>query len=277
MCFKVFFSMLRAQLSKMQEHSSRKRDVEGETKVTDAIKEKYRNEGAKEYAIGLAKMINNKYSLGLEVNEKIEEIDMQTMVAIIDLKLDQQHKSEYTVSKPKHFDISFREPQEVFTGLQTTNISTVKPVLNVEQEAQSVVSGIFIGNKPVTPEEDVNGKYIWKLVNPHCPEFSQLEIDGYVFASNSYAQYIYLRKAREEVSYRFKTVDRVHIGNSVIYLGDCRTTSCSITRDVINIVPPKDFKLHTLTCIISSNGTETYICEDAKYPVWYGQSNTATA
>ena len=84
--------MLRAQLSKMQEHSSRKRDVEGEPKVTDAIKKKYRNEGAKEYAIGLAKMINNKYSLGLEVNDD-EEIDMQTMVAIIDFKLDQQQKS----------------------------------------------------------------------------------------------------------------------------------------------------------------------------------------
>lgn len=86
--------MLRAQLSKMQEDSasSRKRDAEGKPKVTDAMKKKYRNEGAKEYAIGLAKMINNKYNLGLEVNDD-EEIDMQTMVAIIDYKLGQQQKS----------------------------------------------------------------------------------------------------------------------------------------------------------------------------------------
>ena len=161
--------------------------------------------------------------------------------------------------------------KEVSTqSVQTSNISTGLPVFNVEEETQSAVCGVVVEKKPVKPEDDVTGEYIWKLVNPHSPEFSQFQLDGYVFASNSYAQYIYLRKAREEVSHRFKTVDHVHIANSVVYLGDCRTTSCSITRDVISVVPKNSFKLHTLTCKISSNGTESYICGDSNYPVWYG-------
>ena len=130
--------------------------------------------------------------------------------------------------------------KEVSTqSVQTSNISTGLPVFNVEEETQSAVCGVVVEKKPVKPEDDVTGEYIWKLVNPHSPEFSQFQLDGYVFASNSYAQYIYLRKAREEVSHRFKTVDHVHIANSVVYLGDCRTTSCSITRDVISVVPKK--------------------------------------
>ena len=130
------------------------------------------------------------------------------------------------------------------------------------------VCGIVIDKKPNTPEDDLNDDYIWKINNIHSPDLVQDQIDGFAYASID-SQYIYLRKLRNRLTHRFETVDHVFLGNAVIYLGDCRITSSSITRDVIRIKPSKSYKLHTLTCVTSKLGVETYVCGGSSYQICY--------
>ena len=129
---------------------------------------------------------------------------------------------------------------------------------------------IVAHNKPNKPEEDSAEEYLWKIVTPHTPDFVQDQINGFVYASKAYNQYIYLRKPRNRLNkHRFESVGRVKIGNSVVSLGDCRTTSSSITRDVTCVQPTSSLKMHTLTCIFSTNGTEDYVCGGTSYMVAY--------
>ena len=134
----------------------------------------------------------------------------------------------------------------------------------------AVCGTIVAANKPIKPEEDSAEEYLWKIANPHSSDFVQDQIDGFVYASTAYHQYIYLRKPRNQPNHRFESVGRVNIGNSVVSLGDCRTTSTSITRDVTRVQPEaSSLKLHTLTCIFSPNGTEHYVCQGTSYIVTY--------
>lgn len=62
----------------------------------------------------------------------------------------------------------------------------------------SPVCGIVINthklSKPKKPEDDLNEVFIW-IVKSHFDKYlEELQEKGYVYASNAYANYLYLRK-----------------------------------------------------------------------------------
>ncbi len=138
-----------------------------------------------------------------------------------------------------------------------------------EENAPPYICGVAIDKKPMKPEDDVHEQYVWKLGNPHLPEFAEDQINGYVCGSRAFSQYIFLRKPRLTTAHRFLTVDRVRVGNAIVFLGDCKTYPSSITRDVVRIAPKGALKLHSLTCLLRDNGTENYVCSGTSLSVCY--------
>ena len=64
----------------------------------------------------------------------------------------------------------------------------------------SPVCGIVINTQnlstPKKPEDDLNEEFIWIVKSHFDKDLEQLQENGYVYSSNAYANYLYLRKPR---------------------------------------------------------------------------------